>query len=555
MMRIYKLKLCLVICAVFGFGVIYLTTQLPCYKLKTLTPLDTNILQANGFVLNKPHAINETRHVTSNGQIQLDNYLQMKVTNASRFLSPQLTKVTVLPHKVPLRVGDSLRVDIRLFYTDGEPVNTGGDYLRIWLREPGLKANVNGYVTDHGNGTYTGVVLLPWKGHPEVIVTIANSRHHISLIMSYLEKHGTLHTMASKFIDSTGKHVEESVCSPKPDVVLEGCGFADRCNSTQYNYGLPWFCCKPKSEYLTCDDIKTQESREHTTLSKFAVYVARHEKHKHLTSVKMEVVKGEDDSGRIVSPSMPCRKRAPNITWLDNTLSGYYYNEKWTNLKCKTEYVDFKSCLKNKRVVSLGDSNCRALYNIMCERTGAVHLTKHYSKEKPWHKLLMARNTELNIDLMWAPHNSPFYVGPHQPLETMRSVGNWLDRTPHDKPLVVIIHLYYHLTRTTLSVFRAMVKDARAGVDRLLARAPDSKVFIQGPHSITYTDVLEPIDYLHQRHEEIWFQEFMGIHDKVYCIKHWDRTAGMENVNMHPQKYAMADLTNEILTYLCDSHS
>ncbi|XP_033733216.1 NXPE family member 3-like [Pecten maximus] len=507
------------------------------------------------IVMGLSHTMLEQKQfISPSSTEQIDSYLQMNVTNASRFLSPQLTKVTILPHKVPLRVGDSLRMNIRLFYTDGEPMNTGGDYLRIWLREPDLKANANGYVTDHGNGTYTGVVLLPWKGHPQVIVTIANSRHHVALIMKYVNQHGLLQMMASQFIDSSGEHKEETQCSPKHDAILAECTLEERCNLTMRNYGLPWFCCKPRSAFINCDDIKTVKSNKTTMIHDLTRRISREQKHIRISAFQTRVEEDGNNFTILSSPPRPCGECTPKVTWTHIQPVGYYYNNVWVNRLCKFETSNV-TCLRNKRFVLLGDSNSRSIYSELCSMSKSTTLTAHYTKEKPWHKLLMARNTELNIDLMWAPHNPPFYVGPHQPLETMRSVGNWLDRTPHDKPLVVIIHLYYHLTRTTLSVFRAMVKDARAGVDRLLARAPDSKVFIQGPHSITYKDVLEPIDYLRQRHEEIWFLEFMGIHDKIFYIPNWDRTAGNENVNTHPFTKTMADVTEEILSFICRQRS
>ncbi|OWF42628.1 NXPE family member 2 [Mizuhopecten yessoensis] len=250
------------------------------------------------------------------------------------------------------------------------------------------------------------------------------------------------------------------------------------------------------------------------------------------------------------SPSLPCQELKPEVTWNTLTPVGYYYNNNWINRICKPEPNDF-TCLQDKRFVVLGDSNSRGIYHNLCLKSKSKLLTEHYTKEKPWHKLLKAKNTELNIDLMWAPHNAPFYVGPHQGLDTMRSVGNWLDRTPNDKPIIVIIHLYYHLSRTTVSVFRALVKDARAGVDRLLSRAPGTSVVIMGPHSITFRDTLEPLDYLRRCYEEIWFQEFKGIHDKVFYIDNWDRTVGSENVHLHPPPKTMTDVTEEMLSYIC----
>ncbi|XP_060068814.1 NXPE family member 3-like [Ylistrum balloti] len=488
---------------------------------------------------------------SSSGTEEIDIYQKMNVTNDNIFLSVRLSEILVLPTTFPLRIGDTLRIRIRLFGTDGKPVSTGGDFLRVWLKETKIKANVNGYVLDHRNGSYTGVLLLPWKGRPEVIVSVANSRHHISLIMKYVNEHGLLQMMASQFIDPSGRYKEETQCSPKHDAILKGCTLADRCNLTKQNYGLPWFCCKPKSTFVTCKDMKTVKANKTSMISDLTRHISTYKKHQRFSSFKIQVKERIGYPEYLPSPPRPCQERMPKATWNDITPVGYYFKNTWINRKCTLGTSRPDTCLDNKRFVVLGDSNSRSVYSIFCSKTKSKTLTDHYTKEKPWHKLLMARNIKRNIDLMWAPHNPPFYVGPHQPLDTMRSVGNWLDRTPHDKPIIVIIHLYYHLTRTTLSVFRALVKDARAGVDRLLRRAPDSTVIIQGPHSITYKDSLEPLDYIRRRHEDIWFQEFMGIHNKVFYIDNWDRTVGNENVDAHPPTNTMTDVTDEMLSYIC----
>ncbi|XP_069120393.1 NXPE family member 3-like [Argopecten irradians] len=497
----------------------------------------------------KPMEVDHPESLFSSDDL-LNSYLQMNVTNSSRFLSPQLTKVTVVPNPVPLRVGDKLKVKIRLYYTDGKPVETGGDYLRIWLKEPSLKANVNGQVIDHRNGTYTGQVLLPWKGHPQVIVSIANTRHHIALIMKYINQYGLLQMMASKFIDPSGKHTEETQCSPKHDAIIVGCHLEDRCNLTDHNYGLPWFCCKPKSPFVNCDDIQTVKSNQSSKINDLTKWISTTQKHMRISDFRIWVAEDLKNHTHLPAPAHFCPEHRPEVTWNYTTPVGYYHNNVWVNRMCKNENNSI-SCLKNKRFVFFGDSNNRGIYHLLCTMSNSTTFTAHYTKDKPWHKLLMARNSKLNIDLMWAPHNPPFYVGPHQPLDTMQSVGHRLDSTPHDKPIVVILHLFYHLTRTTLSVFRAFVKDARAGVDRLLARAPDSVVIIKGPHSMTFKGVLEPIDYLRRRYEEIWYQEFAGIHDKVFYINAWDRTTGDGNVNVHPTAKIKTDVANDVLSCVC----
>lgn len=205
-------------------------------------------------ILQRAHTNSESRHLLSRSDLErYTTYLQLKIENTQDLHYPYKSKIEI--QTGPYVVGEIFNVRVTLHDSLGRPLKSGGDYVRIWLREKSKNSSVNGYTVDHGNGTYTGVLVLPWKGQPEIIVSVANTKEHISLFTNSTETNGILFAINSKFVDSTRKHTGITSCSP----ILTGlnkCYKNIACNLTTFNYGLPLFCCQPKSPYLECTDIK-----------------------------------------------------------------------------------------------------------------------------------------------------------------------------------------------------------------------------------------------------------------------------------------------------------
>ncbi|XP_060082653.1 NXPE family member 3-like [Ylistrum balloti] len=478
-------------------------------------------------------------------------YTHLYVSDKDHFFSMNNSKIEI-PFGA-FHVGDTLKVRILLYDRSGIPIPTGGDYVRIWLREKSTKSSVNGYTVDHGNGTYTGVVTLPWAGSPEVIVSMGNTREHVTFFLNTTETHGLLFAMRSQFISSDEKHKESSKCSP----LLQGlkdCYTGQGCNLTGVNFGIPWYCCQPKSKHLTCSDMKKIKCNDETNFLTNDMMFVSDVRHVRFPPVKIKVSDGKVSS--LKSPSVTCYDRPRVDTWEDSNPAGYYFHNQWVNLHCTPKFRSgsYTSCFKNKHFVVLGDSNSRGTFVQLVTLSRSTFKTSKYRKGDHWHELLEADNSDLNLELMWAPHNAPLFVLDFQTLDTMRSVGSWLDEIATDRPLVVVIHFYYHLTKATIDVYKAMVKDARAALIRLWNRAPDTVVFIQGPHSITYKAVLEPLDYIRRCYSQIWYEELEGFHDKIVYLDWWDMTAGSENVNVHPSEDVQMDLAQVLMSYLCPSH-
>ncbi|OWF50775.1 NXPE family member 3-like [Mizuhopecten yessoensis] len=503
-------------------------------------------------VLRVPHSARDSNpHLLRTALQRYNAYTQLSVSDPDHFFSVNNSKIEI--QLGPFQVGDTLKVRIILYDNIGAPIATGGDHIRIWLRQKSTKSNVNGYTIDHGDGTYTGVLTLPWAGSPEVIVSMGNTREHIAFFLNTTETHGLLYEMSSQFISSDGKHKEATKCSPLFEG-LSGCHESSGCNLTEINYGIPWFCCQPKSRHLDCNDMKKIKCSDETNFLNTDMITVSDVRHVKFPPIKIKVSEGKVNS--LQSPPGTCYDRPRADTWEDSIPAGYYFHNQWVNLHCSPKFRsgDYISCFRNKRFVVLGDSNSRGTFVQLVTMSGSTYNTSEYTKGDRWHKLLEAHNKDLNLELMWAPHNAPLFVKDYQGLDTMRSVGSWLDEITADRPIVVVIHFYYHLTKATIAVYKAMVRDARKALLRLWKRAPDTAVFIQGPHSITYTSVLEPLDYLRRCHGQIWYEEFKGLHDRIVYLDWWDMTVSSENVDVHPSEDVQMDLTRVLVSYLCPSH-
>lgn len=149
-------------------------------------------------------------------------------------------------NKSDVRIGDVITIDIVLYNGRRKRSTRGGDMLRVWLREHSLKASVSGYVIDHDNGSYTGVVKAMWAGNPELMFSIGNTKEHVGIYMNMVHKYGLTTFLRAGF----KKHnvTESSLCSVVPNIP----NVTAYCNFTAQNYNFSFFCGKPKT--LGCVD-------------------------------------------------------------------------------------------------------------------------------------------------------------------------------------------------------------------------------------------------------------------------------------------------------------
>jgi len=79
------------------------------------------------------------------------------------------------------------------------------------------------------------------------------------------------------------------------------------------------------------------------------------------------------------------------------------------------------------------------------------------------------------------------------------------------------------------------MQDARIGMERLIKRYPNVKFYIKGPHSVTYFGEEESVDFFRRLQDQVMFEEFQGLLNRIVYLDEWDITVASENVDVHPQ--------------------
>lgn len=154
------------------------------------------------------------------------------------------SRVTLLNPKQFYEVGDVIHVSIELLNGYNKRILRGGDRVRVWIKEVSHGACARGYVIDHGNGSYTGVVRVLWPGRVDVLAAVVLSREAVRVLYKI---HREGHLVRQLFAIFQRRFMYEmTLCGPSPFLL----GYTRVCNLTRRHYGLPWYCGRP--EVLTC---------------------------------------------------------------------------------------------------------------------------------------------------------------------------------------------------------------------------------------------------------------------------------------------------------------
>ncbi len=166
-------------------------------------------------------------------------------------VDPQATQFHILQKRPSYRLGETIRVRIQLYDGRGKKRQRGGDYLRIWMENEQLKANVAGQVIDYNNGTYMGLVTTVWPGHADIRVSVQSTREAIAVYYSLYRRYHSLWVVRAEFSNDNETRIK-TMCSVVPTSRDE-----EWCDVTSRNQGFPWFCLKPSNSSLTCDTWTT----------------------------------------------------------------------------------------------------------------------------------------------------------------------------------------------------------------------------------------------------------------------------------------------------------
>ncbi|XP_033733154.1 NXPE family member 3-like [Pecten maximus] len=491
------------------------------------------------------YEIDVRRTLPKHASDQIDRY--MKLTDFKDYLSLvniSTSVVTIRNNNSDVRIGEDVIVDIDLYDGRDERSTRGGDMLRVWLREPSRHASVSGYVIDHDNGSYTGVVKPMWAGNPELMFSIGNTKEHIGIFMNIVHKYGVIQFLRAGFIK--GKLTESTLCSVIPNIP----NVTDYCNFTAQNFNMSFFCGKPKQ--MNCGDWAVYERS--SKIPRNAKHASLFADYKYF-SKKVGTLKVLVGPGNTGESDIPCHDVSSNLTWYTTNPTGYFYNGEWRSLICKPsiswKYDSYAKCLKNRPVLMTGDSTTRNWFSPLAALLKLrIFVGRHEIKDKAWQKFAEAENKNKSLWMYWTPHEIPFYSY-EQNKNNFRSVASRIDDLPGNKSAIIILHWFGHLTRTTPKQYRDHVTSAKHAVVRLLKRSPHSSILIKGPHSFTYHEFQEPFDYISRIYRQILFEEFKDLQDKVYFIDQWDATVGNENLDIHPKPSFDKIMANFVFSFIC----
>ncbi|OWF54114.1 NXPE family member 3-like [Mizuhopecten yessoensis] len=484
----------------------------------------------------------ERRTLSMKALERLDTY--MNFTDFISLVNITTSMVSIRNNKSDVIIGDDIKVDIVLYNGRGERSTQGGDMLRVWLREPSLNASVSGYVVDHDDGSYTGIVKAMWAGSPELMFSIGNTKEHVGIYMNLAHKYGLITFLKAGFEKQTVR--ESTLCSVVPNIP----NVTEYCNFTSQNYNFSFFCGKPNT--LGCADwIWYERTSTHPSNAK-QDYLFLNNKYFKKRVGKLIVLAG---SGATGESNVSCNDVSSAITWQTTNPTGYFYKGNWRSMICKPtlswKYESYAKCLKNRPVLMTGDSTTRNWYSPLTALLRLrVFVGLHEVKDKAWQKFAEARNIKESLLMYWTPHEIPFYSY-QQNKHNFRSVASRIDDLPENKSAIVILHWFGHMTRTTPQHFRKHITSAKDAIVRLLRRSPHSSILIKGPHSYTYRIFLEPFDYISRIYGQILYEEFRDLQDKVYYIDQWDATVGNENIDIHPNVSFNPLMVNFVFSFIC----
>ncbi|XP_060065614.1 NXPE family member 3-like [Ylistrum balloti] len=469
-----------------------------------------------------------------------------EVKDFKELFDPRFSMVELDMKKDQLRAGSQVKVKVHLYNGYNQSMTRGGDLLNIWLRDVKGDSYVAGYVDDHMNGTYTGHVMAFWAGNVTIKVTVTSTKEGIGLYTNYVHKYGSYKFISGTF--SKNDKSEKTLCAPTNTRWLDR-KYRGLCNLTKENYNISLFCGKPDD--IPCRNWVTYGWNESLF---YDGYTKKILSHKDLLLKQIQVNIAPSSNGHLdyPLPKTPCNVLPRELTWNSTVPSGFTYRGIYYNLICQLTMnqtkPQYRACLKDRQVISIGDSTTRQWYYRLLSILGF-----EIKAENTFNKFVQIHNKTLGLDLEWQPHELPFHGVPGSDRKVIKSVAFRLDKIPANSKAIVIIHWYAHIVRCCDHIaLRQHVRNAKEAIVRLLARSPDVKIFIKGPHLVTYFNARKPYKFVGMFVEQVLLEEFSDLLDKLTYLDQWDMSVAAENVNIHPENTMVNISLNNLMNFACN---
>ena len=231
-------------------------------------------------------------------------------------------------------------------------------------------------------------------------------------------------------------------------------------------------------------------------------------------------------------------------------MKGYFLGNKWHHIHCKDSTEEsHRICLRGKHIIITGDSTTRAWYvHLMNQIDCNLTTPKWIGQKRYTRSICESKSKKLRIE--WVPHAMPF-TG-YESFNDIHSIPKVLEGIDNTTETVILIHMYYHLVSFHHSIFKQRMSIISKSVARLIKVNRHVTVFIKGPASCHQKCNNEYVnDYYGHIYNDIIYQAFSGLHDKVIFLNMRDMTIAKKTPDIHPPDDEVREAVHQIFDYLC----
>ncbi|XP_067675490.1 NXPE family member 4-like [Haliotis asinina] len=449
-------------------------------------------------------------------------------------------------------VGDEIKVHIVIRDGYNRRKRSGGDYVRMWIKDVTKGACANGIVKDNNNGTYTGTITLPFEGRVKLVVSLATPKETLDALYSTFNGKRIREIIAGYNKNGIS---EDTTCRPEEHIP----GYDTVCNYTSVNYGFPWYCGRPSSKGLMCSDWNVTRTimPELNYTDQYKKMFRHNRLHRQLKSKSnVYIVVSGDSKVMREDNRTPCHDLSPRLSWPSSYPSGYLWNWTWYVTHCRSTFHDtpqrWNECLKFRTVWMFGDSTTRQFLFYLMKYLNLPLVTEKWLK-KSWHKPSLLQSQTHNYTIFWGPHCFPFHNGiAWENLVSLKATHAYIDEIPNRSRDIVVIHFYLHFMAYHPDLYRWHVRRTRQSVAKLKSRAPDTLVFVKGSHAFRDHGAIigRTDDIWGGIYDKIVEEEFIDLRDSVIFLNMWDMTVASENKMQHPNRTIVRAMVNYMMGFV-----
>jgi len=424
----------------------------------------------------------------------------------------------------------------------------GGDVLVVWAVQPNGDGRVSGEVTDNQDGTYSGILNIPWSGKTTIQFKVASFFENTCIKFHAMKKYA----MASFVLVAPGGIlgtfsnglVEDIVpCGPQNNVYNQ----SKLCNFTTINDGMSWYCGHPGKKGLTCKHISEFNG------APFGIKSDPLDKQLTPVSASLSDSVTINVTANYLPVSVECMKAAAEDSWRDS--NGYHLNGRWHFLTCKSTFnptVDnYKRCLKDRTLYFLGDSTVRqyGTYLLSQVMKSGANLMQMKGQQLVYHPNTTI--SKFNISVRFIKHAMPFHyprLKPNQIRSLLTELRLLAQSNIPGERIIVMANIFAHFQAFRFNIFKDRIDHLAMGIAMLKSQKPKARVLIRGPHLYMGVDARTYMIY-----KEMTVDTFTRYHliDKVIFLDVWSISIAYDKVKIHPEGDALEDQMTQFMSYIC----